>query len=759
MKTKITKSLQEVNSIEMDAAFDNLRRREEKVNKPSEFMKRIRRTAAVMGLAGALYFAPNAKAQSVSVPQNVVTSRNAYETVVPVSGSGFTPNASIEFGYAPIPPYSNVMINANTDVNGNWNGTFNAPWAPGQYNMTAIDTKGVKVNTTMNVVTSIIIVPQNVENSNSTNETVVNISGNGFTPNVHVQFGYAPIPPYTNVMIDAGTDSKGNWTGLFYAPWTPGTYNMTSADPNGLTANGTMTVIDPPPTTTLPVMDLSVLNSLDNLIVNAGGSSTVLGSIANNTRSDGINLSSTIGQVYNSHSSDMTVLGEILSNSSIPSNYTLFHGLTDVYNLNASEPTTSNAVAVNKVFNLLLQGYDYINNQINATNGTAGYQLGSGVITATATSNNATITGTCDLGNNECSISGGFWHASYTYTSGLNQLTATAQAVPFDSVNATVYLAGGSVTITDGTAFLTSSTSVNLFSLENAVNINFEADFFTHTIKGSLNLPWTEAGTSGALGATASSDEIGTLISAIIDSLRPFSGSFGAEFDAGATTPIFPTGVLAYTPLNDATFSLVATTNSTSTNGTGALQYPFLPNSNGTLTWQNAGYYDITNVQANGGNPAGVYYVNNQAFIANYDQDVLLQSGNNSWINALPVDIGGSASVDSTLGNSLLWYSRGTENFVQVGVTYQPSNSTYNNPATTATVDVYISPDQKNWTYTGNSAALSYWNYNWDPQISVQNVANILGTSSFTNSNNAYFILVDTTNNVASSIMTIGLHP
>ena len=49
---------------------------------------------------------------------------------------------------------------------------------------------------------------------------------------------------------------------------------------------------------------------------------------------------------------------------------------------------------------------------------------------------------------------------------------------------------------------------------------------------------------------------------------------------------------------------------------------PVQPNSDGTLTWYGPGYYNVTNQQANGGNPTGIYYVSNQEFITIYDENV-----------------------------------------------------------------------------------------------------------------------------------------
>ena len=100
-------------------------------------------------------------------------------------------------------------------------------------------------STTTTVTTTIpagpyIAMPPEVRISNSTNETVVNVLGFNFTPDSHVQFGYVPIPPYTDVMIDTTSNAIGAWVGSFRAPWTQGNYPMTGKDANGLVVNVTL---------------------------------------------------------------------------------------------------------------------------------------------------------------------------------------------------------------------------------------------------------------------------------------------------------------------------------------------------------------------------------------------------------------------------------------------------------------------------------------------------------------------------------------
>lgn len=107
-------------------------------------------------------------------------------------------------------------------------------------------TSSTTVSTTTTVTFSPYIqIPVNITVSNSFENTKVDIFGLGFTPNSHVQFGYYPIPPFTNVMIDANTNMDGNWFGSFFAPWNAGSYSMIAQDSNGLYATGIMNVSTP----------------------------------------------------------------------------------------------------------------------------------------------------------------------------------------------------------------------------------------------------------------------------------------------------------------------------------------------------------------------------------------------------------------------------------------------------------------------------------------------------------------------------------
>jgi hypothetical protein len=58
----------------------------------------------------------------------------------------------------------------------------------------------------------------------------------------------------------------------------------------------------------------------------------------------------------------------------------------------------------------------------------------------------------------------------------------------------------------------------------------------------------------------------------------------------------------------------------------GSLSSPWQPQTNGTLIYEGPGYYSLTNVQANGGNPVGTYYVSNEQFMTAYNTDVLSQT-------------------------------------------------------------------------------------------------------------------------------------
>ena len=87
----------------------------------------------------------------IVLPQNTLPSNTSGNIKVTVSGSGFTPNTLVNFGYSPIPPFSSAIIAPIVGPTGNWSGTFSAPWKAGTYNMVAIDSSGVSASATLSV--------------------------------------------------------------------------------------------------------------------------------------------------------------------------------------------------------------------------------------------------------------------------------------------------------------------------------------------------------------------------------------------------------------------------------------------------------------------------------------------------------------------------------------------------------------------------------------------------------------------------------
>jgi len=193
-------------------------------------------------------------------PNHVYPSNSSNKFTINVEGGGFHQNSTIVFGYQPSSNTSRMIINARSDCNGNWNGTFNAPWETGSYSMYAQDAQGAIANANLIVTkrTPTIILPPHVVESNSLKLSIVNVTGYGFAPDTYFQFGYFPIPPYTNVKVDGITNGNGDWNGSFSAPWANGNYNMVGTDSGVSVTNAilvvatTTTAITSVSTTTIP---------------------------------------------------------------------------------------------------------------------------------------------------------------------------------------------------------------------------------------------------------------------------------------------------------------------------------------------------------------------------------------------------------------------------------------------------------------------------------------------------------------------------
>ena len=509
------------------------------------------------------------------------------------------------------------------------------------------------------------------------------------------------------------------------------------------------------------VIDQVVVNTVNNMVVNNGGSGTTVSTIVSGLRADGITLLSTVGQLLAVYD-EPQALAQLLKG--MPSYYTLYHAFYELYNLNFQQPTTPVAQQVTQVINLLQEGYDTLNNTINTSTGTAGYQLGAGTVTAKVTSGNSQIMGSYDITNGTISISSALWNNTVTYNidNGLAQVTAGAQVVTIE--NQSFSLATGQVTLNAGSAFLT-STKIKALNSESAFEATATVSLYDKTVKASANVTYPEVASCATVVAVSNVDNLSSYISSIIqvagqifyaigqtiDALN--SGSSGGGGDEGYVP--FSSGEvskwLAESPLGSTSYSLGAVNNSISTNGTGAKQYPFLPNSEGLLTWQNPAYYSITNQQANGGNPVGTYYVDNQAFITNYNNNVLNSIGNNYWITQLPVGNGGGNA--NTVGSHLnLW----TDYPVQISVTYQPA------PWQVAvTPTLYASVDGLNWYPVGICG--SFENPNAiDGGLTIEaatlmNEMNINISDWGTTYRNMQFILVDTVNQVQIPSGSVGL--
>ena len=195
--------------------------------------------------------APPPTPASIALSGIFVATTAATTNTITVTGTGFTPNSLVNFGYTPIPPYANAIIAPTSSTNGSWSGTFPAPYEAGTYTMIAVDSAGVSATAQMTITAAPAATP--VINpkitlsgamlpSGPSGNSVITVSGTGFTPNVIVNFGYTPIPPYANAIIAPTTNSAGAWTGTFTAPWETGNFAMIALDANGVSATVTLVI-------------------------------------------------------------------------------------------------------------------------------------------------------------------------------------------------------------------------------------------------------------------------------------------------------------------------------------------------------------------------------------------------------------------------------------------------------------------------------------------------------------------------------------
>ena len=145
-----------------------------------------------------------------------------------------------------------------------------------------------------------------------------------------------------------------------------------------------------------PTLSPTVENELSNLVVANGGSATTIPSIVNNTRSDGINLNSTVAQLESA--SDAPLVLDLLEvNNFVPQNFTLYQAFTQLYDM-SSEFYGTNSVPPNLTITRMLANSLEIGGQIishNVAKELAGkyspnldYELCTGVLTASLTKSN-----------------------------------------------------------------------------------------------------------------------------------------------------------------------------------------------------------------------------------------------------------------------------------------------------------------------------------------------------------------------------------
>ncbi|MDE1861236.1 MAG: hypothetical protein KGH72_06000 [Candidatus Micrarchaeota archaeon] len=94
---------------------------------------------------------------------------------------------------------------------------------------------------------------------------------------------------------------------------------------------------------------------------------------------------------------------------------------------------------------------------------------------------------------------------------------------------------------------------------------------------------------------------------------------------------------------------------------------PFTANQDGTLTWNGKGWYYLANVQANKGNKAGAYYVDNQAFITTYNNDVVSQIQQQQQAQQPPQQQYANTADNPYHVSDGQWYGPGYYEFVSDG--------------------------------------------------------------------------------------------
>jgi len=203
-------------------------------------------TYVVFNLNGSLAYVADSGSNNVSI---INVNSNAVMARVNLGTSpqteAFNPNSHIPFLYV---GDSNGTTKVITEVQGGstttTTSTTTTSTSTSSTSSTTTSTTSVPSTTTI----TYISMPRDVLPSGVFGNTKVEVSGAGFTPGAHVNFGYASnFPPNTNAIAATYANSNGSWTTNFSAPWELGDYKMIAIDSKGVSATATLIVSGPTP--------------------------------------------------------------------------------------------------------------------------------------------------------------------------------------------------------------------------------------------------------------------------------------------------------------------------------------------------------------------------------------------------------------------------------------------------------------------------------------------------------------------------------
>ena len=343
-------------------------------------------------------------------------------------------------------------------------------------------------------------------------------------------------------------------------------------------------------------IDQKVQTELTDLAVKNGGQTDTISSYVNGTRSDGVTLGSTVQQLESAPDAP-SVLKTLLNNYNTPKDYTVYQGFIHLYN-QTSESSTARSLT-NSVEQAIAK--------LNVSQPALGFQSCGGILNSTINANGINGQETYNLSNEESTISIKDTTITASYDLNGAQINYSAELLPSGDIIGPIYAAGGKVTVTPIVGCMSTTLDSKVFGFNNPNALQFSIDESTpagSVIMQNYNVTYKDSskiGIDSAISAdwNSASEAITEVLYSIYEA-------------AQSGIPV----VAAETTMGPATISLSSTTQGT----LGSKTYPFMPDQSGNMPWQGPGYYDLT--IAENGNPAGIYYVSNKAFIAVYDQNL-----------------------------------------------------------------------------------------------------------------------------------------